>query len=117
MARITLPVTDISRIITSPPALTTATGAEGLKFANASGDVILEIISSTISQSLTIETGLVIESEWAVADTLANISNANTTYYLGPFPQNIYNQDTVDNLVYIDHAVNAVLQFRAWRIT
>lgn len=117
MARPTLSVTDINRIITAPPALYTATGTDGFKFNNASGDVIIEVISSTIAQQFTVVTGLVLDQTWAVSDTLASVSNANTTYYLGPFPQNIYNQDTVNNEVYVDHAVSAVLQFRAWRLT
>lgn len=117
MARVTLSVTDISRIITAPPALYTSTGVDGFKFDNSSGDVFLEVVSSTTAQQFTVLTGLVLDNEWAVADTLATVSNANTTYYLGPFPQNIYNQDTVDNEVYVDPAVGAVLQFRAWRIT
>lgn len=115
--RLTLPVTDISRVLTAPPSLFDATGVDGFKFDNSSGDVFLEILSSTTAQQFTVLTGLLINNEWAVADTLATISNASTTYYLGPFPQNIYNQDTVDNQVYVDHAVSAVLQFRAWRIT
>jgi hypothetical protein len=117
MARIQIPVVDITRIITAPQALLTSTGADGHYFDNASGDVLLEIISSTTGQSLTVLTGLVIENEWAVSDTLANISNANTSYFIGPWPQNIYNQDTINNQVYIDHDVNAILQFRAWRVT
>lgn len=117
MARTTLSVTDISRIITTPPALLNATGLDGIKFNNASGDVFLEIISSTTGQQFTVLTGLVLDNLWNVSDTLATISNANTTYYLGPFPQNIYNQQDGTNDVYIDHAVNAVLQFRAWRLT
>ena len=117
MARITLSVTDISRIITSPPSLYTATGSDGFKFDNSSGDVFLEVISSTTAQQFTVLTGLIVDSEWAVADTLANISNANTTYFLGKFPQNIYNQPDGSNEVYVDHAVSAVLQFRAWRVT
>ena len=117
MARITLPVTDITRIITAPPAAYTSTGTDGFKFDNSSGDVFLEVISSTTAQQFTVQTGLVVENEWAVADTLATVSNANTTYYLGPFPQNIYNQDTTNNEVYVDPAVGAVLQFRAWRVT
>lgn len=116
MARVTLSVTDITRIITAPPALYTATGSDGFKFDNSSGDVFLEVISSTTAQQFTVLTGLVIDDEWAVADTLATVSNANTTYFLGPFPQNIYNQDTVSHETYVDHAVGAVLQFRAWRM-
>lgn len=116
MARITLSVTDITRIITAPPALYDSTGVDGFKFDNSSGNVFLEVISSTTGQEFTVLTGLVVDNEWAVADTLASVSEANTTYYLGPFPQNIYNQDTVNNEVYVDPAVGAVLSFRAWRI-
>jgi len=117
MARITLSVTDISRILTTPPALYTSTGTDGFKFDNSSGDVFLEIVSSTTAQQFTVQTGLVLEGEWNVVDDLVTVSNANTTYYMGPFPQNIYNQDTTSNEVYVDPAVGAVLQFRAWRIT
>jgi hypothetical protein len=116
MARLTLSVTDISRIITAPLSLYTATGTDGFKFDNASGDVILEIISSTVGQSFDVITGLILEDEWLVADSLVTITQANTTYYLGPYPQNIYNQPSLND-IYVDHAVSAVLQFRAWRIT
>ena len=116
MARITLPVTDIERILNTPPALFTATGSDGFKFDNSSGDVFLEVISSTTAQSFTVLTGLVLENEWPVADDLVNVSNAATTYYYGKFPQNIYNQPDEAGYVYVNHAVNAVLQFRAWRL-
>lgn len=117
MARLTLPVTDISRILAAPPSLFTATGSDGFKFNNASGDVFLEIVSSTTAQQFTVLTGLVLDDLWDVSDTLVSVSNANTTYYLGPFPQGIYNQEDGSNEVYVDHAVSAVLQFRAWRLT
>ena len=117
MARITLSVTDISRILSAPPALYTATGTDGFYFDNASGDVFLEVISSTTAQSFTVLTGLVVDNEWAVADDLVNVSNASTTYFYGNFPQNIYNQPDGSNQVWVDHDVSAVLQFRAWRIT
>lgn len=117
MARITLPVNDVTRAIVALPSLITATGAEGLVFNNPGGNVFLEVISSTTGQQFTVLTGLILESQWAVADTLATITGANTTYYIGSFPPNIYNQDTVNNQIYVDHAVNAVLQFRAWRLT
>ncbi len=116
MARVTLSVTDITRILAAPPSLYTSTGVDGFKFDNASGNTFLEVISSTTAQQFTVLTGLVVDNEWAVADTLATVSNASTTYFLGPFPQNIYNQDTVDNQVYVDPAAGAVLQFRAWRV-
>lgn len=117
MARVEITVTDISRIITAPPALYDSTGVDGFKFDNASGNVFLEVVSSTTGQQFTVLTGLVVDNEWAVADTLATVSAANTTYYLGPFPTNIYNQDTTDNEVYVDPAVGAVLSFRAWKLT
>jgi hypothetical protein len=116
MARVTLPVTDITRLLVAAPAMYAATGSDGFKFENGSGDVFLEVISSTTAQQFTVLTGLVIDNEWAVADTLATVTQAAQTYMIGPFPQNIYNQDTVDNEVYVDHAVGAVLSFRAWRI-
>lgn len=115
MARIQLSVTDISRILSSPPSLFTATGTDGLYFDNSSGDVFLEVISSTTGQSFTVLTGLLLEDEWSVSDTSVTITQADTTYYLGPFPQNIYNQPDANN-TYVDYAVNAVLQFRAWRL-
>jgi len=116
MPRVTLSVTDISRILTPAPALYTSTGTAGFKFENASGDVFLEVISSTTAQQFTVLTGLVLDNEWAVADTLATVSNASTTYMIGPFPQNIYNQPSSTE-VWVDPAVGAVLQFRAWRVT
>lgn len=117
MARIELSVTDIDRILSAPPALFTATGSDGLYFDNESGNVFLEVISSTTGQSFTVQTGLVIEDEWTVADDLVNVSNANTTYFLGRYPQNIYNQPDGSNQVWVDFASNAVLQFRAWKLT
>jgi hypothetical protein len=116
MARVTLSVTDIDRILSAPPALYTATGSDGFKFDNASGNVFLEVISSTTGQSFTVLTGIVLEEEWTVADDLVNVSNASTTYYHGRYPQNIYNQPDDLNKVYVDHAVGAVLQFRAWKL-
>ena len=117
MARLTLPVTDISRLISTPPALFTATGTDGFKFDNSGGNVFLEIISSTTAQQFTVKTGLVVDNEWPVADDLVTISNAATTYYYGKFPTNIYNQPDETGYVYVDHAVSAVLQFRAWKLT
>lgn len=116
MARLELTVTDIDRILSAPPALFTATGSDGFYFDNSSGNVFLEVISSTIGQSFTVKTGLVIEDEWTVADDLVNVSAASTTYFLGRYPTNIYNQPDGTNQVHVDHSVNAVLQFRAWRL-
>lgn len=116
MARIELSVTDIERILNTPPALFTATGSDGFKFDNSSGQVFLEVISSTTAQQFTVKTGLVLQNEWPVHDDLVNVSNAGTTYYYGRFPTNIYNQPDEVGYVYVDHAVNAVLQFRAWRL-
>ena len=117
MARIQLSVTDISRILTAPPSLYTATGTDGFYFDNSSGDVFLEAISSTTAQQFTVLTGLVVDGEWSVADDLVTVSNASTTYFYGKFPGNIYNQPDGTNQVWVDHSVSAVLQFRAWRVT
>ncbi len=117
MARIELSVTDIERIMNTPPALFTATGTDGFKFDNTLGNTFLEIISSTTAQSFTVKTGLVVDNEWPVADDLVNVSNAAETYFYGSFPQNIYNQPDEAGMVYVDHDVSAVLQFRAWRLT
>jgi hypothetical protein len=116
MARLTLPVNTITRTLTAPPALFTATGPDGFQFDNTTGRVFLEVVSSTTGQQFTVQTGLVLENEWSVVDTLVNVSAASTSYFIGPFPQNIYNQDYVSNLVYVDHATSAVLQFRAWQL-
>lgn len=116
MARINLSVTDIERILNTPPALYTATGTDGFKFDNSSGQVFLEVISSTTGQSFTALTGLVLQDEWSVEDDLVNVSNAATTYYYGRFPTNIYNQPSESGYMYVDHAVGAVLQFRAWKL-
>jgi len=117
MARIQLSVTDISRILAAPPSLYTVTGADGFYFDNSSGDVFLEVISSTTGQQFTVLTGLIVDNEWPVADDLVSVSNASTTYFFGKFPGNIYNQPDGSNQVWVDHDVSAVLQFRAWRVT
>lgn len=119
MARITIPVNNIGRSITTPPSWVTATGSEGLVFSN-DGDTFIEVMSSTTAQQFTVLTGLELQNElgileFAVADTLATVSNANQSYNFGGFPTNIYNQSGTTD-VYIDHAVGVILQFRAWKL-
>lgn len=116
MARINIPVNNIGRNITLPPSWVTATGAEGMVFTNLGGNVLLEVMSSTTGQSFNVVTGLVVDNEWSVADDLVNVSNANETYKLGPYPTNIYNQQDGSFQVYINHSVSAILQFKAWRL-
>jgi len=120
MARINLPVNLIGRTITQPPSWVTATGAEGLVFSGNDGRVFLEVLSSTTGQQFTVLTGLILSNElsvpeFAVEDTVANVSSASTEYKFGAFQTNIYNQPSSQD-VYIDHDVSAVLQFRAWRL-
>lgn len=116
--RLQLPVTDISQInLTLPPGMYTVTNNIGFYFDNSHGKVLLEVISSTTGQQFTVLTGLLINNEWAIADDLVNVSNANTRYFLEPYPRNIYNQPGGTNQIYVNHAINAILQFRAWRIT
>lgn len=117
MARLELPVTDITRTLTTPPALFTATGSDGFYFENLGSDVFLEVISTTTGQQFTVLTGKVIEDEWSLSDDLVSVSAANTTYKIGSYPSNIYNQPDGSNQVWVDHSVSAVLQFRAWRLT
>lgn len=121
MARINIPINLIGRSITLAPSWVTATGAEGLIFSNNDGHIFLEVISTTTAQDFTVQTGLILQNElgvyeFAVADTNATISLANQSYMFGAFPPNIYNQPTNTTNVYIDHAVGAVLQMRAWKL-
>lgn len=115
MARTQIPVTDITRLGVAGPTLVPADITNGHYFDNPGGNVFIEAISSTFPVNFTVLTGLVIEDEWAVADTLCTVSQANTSYYFGKFPANIFNVGGEDTSVYIDPAVSAVLQFRAWR--
>jgi hypothetical protein len=120
MARIPLPVNLIGRNITLPPSWVTATGAEGLIIAGNDGRIFIEVMSSTTAQAFTVQTGLALNNEFSipefsVADTNATVSNANTEYKFGPFMPTIFNQPSTQD-VYIDHAISAVLQFRAWKL-
>src|SRR5574342_426742 len=103
MARINILINLIGRSITLPPSWVKATGAEGMIFSNNDGNIFLEVMSSTTAQQFTVLTGLVLENElsipeFAVADTLAVVSNANQTYPFGSFPPNIYNQPGTTNV-------------------
>lgn len=115
MSRVQIPVTDITRLGVVGPTLVSADITNGHFFDNPGGNVFIEAISSTVPVSFTVLSSLIIENEWAVADTLCTISQANTSYYFGKFPANIFNVSGSDSSVYIDPAVSAVLQFRAWR--
>lgn len=115
MTRVQIPVTDITRLGVVGPTLTPADITNGHFFDNPAGNVFIEAISSTFPVSFTVRTALVIENEWAVADTLCTVSQANTSYFFGRFPANIFNVGDSDTSVYLDPAVSAVLQFRAWR--
>ena len=116
--RLELPVTDISPIsLILPPALYSVTNNIGFYFDNSRRDVFLEVISSTTNQQFTIQAGAIIANEWDVLDDIINITQANTRYFLAPLPKHIYNQPDGSEKTFVDHAVSAVLQFRAWRIT
>lgn len=111
-----LPVTDIDpMILVNPPAYYTVENNPGFFFDNSYGKVFLEVISSTIAQNFTVITGHVIANEWSISDDIFNVSNADTRYFIGPFPRDRYNQPN-SNYVFVDHATNAILNFRAWRI-
>jgi hypothetical protein len=115
--RYEIPVHSIDRVlITNPPPVYFVDSNIGFFFNNMGGNVYLEILSSTISQSFTIQAEKLIANEWPLLDIIYNVSNADTKYFIGPFPEDIYNQPNSDN-VFVDHAVNAILNFRAWRIT
>lgn len=115
--RYEIPVHNIDRmLITNPPPAYFSDSNIGFFFNNIGGDVYLEVFSSTISQSFTIQTEKIIDYEWHLEDVVYFVSNADTKYFIGPFPERIYDQPNTTN-VFVDHAVDAVLQFRAWRMS
>lgn len=113
MARVTIPVTAITRDGVAPPAQTDADAVNLMEFTN-DGDTFLEIVSSDAGAQ-TVEF-LIAEEVDDLSVTPRSVSvAAGATLLVGPFTA-VYDQ-TGTKLVYVNPSVSTTLKFRAYTIS
>lgn len=112
MARVAIPVTEITRAGVAPPAQTDADSSNNMEFTN-DGDTFLEIVSSDAG-SQTVEFLIATEVDDLSVTPRSVTVAAGDTVLVGPFTA-VYDQ-TGTKLVYVNPSVSTTLKFRAYSL-
>lgn len=113
MPRVQIPITQIVKEGTVPPAQVNADAANDHYVAGLDSRTFIEVVSSDAApQTVTVVTpgapgGL------AIADLVVTVP-AGATRYIGPLSPELFDQG--DNTANIDVAVSTTLKFRGYRI-
>lgn len=115
MARVSIPVTAISRAGVAPPAQTNADSVNKNQIDSNDGLTFVEIISSDAApQTVNFEIPEAIDGQTVNPRSVAVAAGA--TVLAGPFPPATYNQPGGSQL-FIDPSVSTTLKFRAYRVS
>lgn len=118
MARVNIPITDLSIGGVAPPAATTADATNDHELATNDGSVWLEIVSTDgASQNVTIRSQVEPIDGLTLPDRVISVP-AGATRLVGRIKPSTHNVKTGADTgkVYIDPAVSATLTFRAYRL-
>jgi hypothetical protein len=113
MARVSIPVTALSRAGVAPPAQTDADATNKNQLDSNDGLTWVEIVSTDAgSQTVGFEIPATVDGQSVIAKTVT--VPAGATRNAGPWPVATYNQS--GGPVFIDPSVSTTLKFRAYRL-
>jgi hypothetical protein len=113
MARVSIPITQLTDAGVAQPAQTASDAANGHSLLFNDGRVIVEVQNTNAAaKTVTFETPATVGG-FAVADNTVSIPNGATLTF-GPFAPSVYNQ--ADGSVWIDVEISTDLKFRAYRV-
>ena len=115
--RLVINTTEITRAGTPLPASTPSDSLHLHHLSGNDGKLFLEIVSTDLSdQTITIWPNSALLFDGLGIEPLVLVIPASTASYYGTFAPNTFNQDLVENEVWIDPSVSGTLLLRAYRL-